>query len=129
MSNVINVGYSESYDSGNDPIIVRNDLNSKVIGVMLDVSSWTDSVIPAGTVVVKTTSTGVHKPLTVTDGAYGTLDSTDEYVGLTKATVLKEKPFVGVINMGEINEQALPYPLTTEMKTALKTAIPALYFD
>jgi len=44
------------------------------------------------------------------------------------ATVLKDKPFVGLLNMGEVNEKALPYSIDG-IKTAMQAALPALYFD
>lgn len=125
-TNVIELGKSESYDTGNDPIIVRNDVNSIIKGVMLDVTGWTEEVISAGHVVIA--KDGVYKPMPVTDGAYGSLPEGYAYAGITKVSVLATHPFVGVVNMGEINEEALPYSISS-IKDAIKTAVPTLIFD
>jgi len=126
MTNVINMGKSEAYDAGNDPIIVRNALNAKTKGVMLDVSDYTLDVIQAGQVIIG--KDGAYKPMPISDGAYGTLPEGYAYAGIAVATVVKEKPFVGMLNMGEVNDAALPYSIDT-IKSAIQTALPALYFD
>lgn len=126
MANVINVGTTEAYDTGNDPIIVRNALNAKTKGVMLDVSGYELDVIKAGQVII--VKDGVYKPMPISDGAYGTLTDGYSYAGIAVASVLKTKPFVGMLNMGEVNDAALPYSIDA-IKADIQAALPALYFD
>lgn len=126
MANVINVGTTATYDCGNDPIIVRNALNAKTRGVMLDVSDYTEDVIRAGQVIIG--KDGVYKPMPVSDGAYEALPDGYAYAGIAVASVLAAKPFVGMLNIGEVNDEALPYSIDA-IKTDIQAALPALYFD
>ena len=36
---------------------------------------------------------------------------------------------VALMDNGRVNDKAMPYPLTTEMRTAIKTALPNLIFE
>ena len=70
----------------------------------------------------------MYKPMPVTSGgdAYASLPSNFEYVGVVVCSVSKEAPFVGIMNDGTFNDVAAPYPLTAEIKAALKEAVPTL---
>ena len=43
-------------------------------------------------------------------------------------TVTAKDPRAAIQYDGEINDKAMPYPLTDALKAALKAALPSLYF-
>lgn len=59
-------------------------------------------------------------------GAYGALGS-DTYAGILVATILKDKPFAGIMVRGTVNENASPYPVAS-IKAAIKTQLPTIIF-
>ena len=68
----------------------------------------------------------------ITGGA--TLDTTDFKGDVIQAGHLvsskpANEPLVGVMDCGRVNDKAMPYPLTSEMRTAIKTALPNLIFE
>lgn len=64
----------------------------------------------------------------VSNGAFGTLTTGFEYAGILVRSVTKKDPRAAIQYDGEINDKAMPYPLTDTLKTALKAALPSLYF-
>jgi hypothetical protein len=79
-------------------------------------------------VIIRETATGTYKPLGVSEGAYVTLPEGSEYAGVATATKSVKEPLVGIMYSGEVNDEASPYPVTDELKAALKSAIPTLTF-
>lgn len=114
-SNVVN--------TGKDGIVIINALTDIPGGRTLDVSGLpsTMKVIKAGHIIVKTTSTGVHKPLALNDGgtAYASKSEGDEYVGVLKASIPVSDPRAAIVTSGQVNAAASPYAVTDGIKEGL----------
>lgn len=110
----------ESYhvDDGNDSKVIVRDLADIPGGRALDVSAWNEDVIRAGHI-IKKTSAGDFAPLGVSSGAYAQLATGEEYAGVLKVSVLKDKAFAAIMTMGEVNAAASPYPVTAAIKAGL----------
>lgn len=116
-------------DTGNDSIVIVNNLETIPGGRTLDVTGFTPEVIKAGHMVIEETATGELKPMPVNAGgtAYSTLPADHTYKGVVIASVLTKKPFVGVLVRGTVNPSAAPFPMTTIL-SAVKTALPLIRF-
>ena len=117
---------------GDDTIVIRHINSSITGGRTLDVSGFTDSVIKAGHIVVrKKDSDGayIYSPLGVKNGAYVALPDGAEYVGVVINSMPSDEPVVGIMDDGRVNDVAMPYPITDDMRKALKTALPNLIFE
>lgn len=74
------------------------------------------TVITAGWIIVKNTTTGVHSPQKVTAGAYTALTAGEEYAGVLSISILASKPFAAIMTRGTVNIEAAPYkPLEDAM--------------
>ena len=104
-----------------DGIVIINALGDVPGGRTLDVSGVASGteVLNAGHIIIKVTATGVHKPLGVTAGAYDSLDSGEEYVGVLKASIPVDDPRAAIVTIGQINAAASPYPVTSTIKAGL----------
>ena len=104
-----------------DGIVIINALGDVPGGRTLDVSGVASGteVLNAGHIIIKETATGVHKPLGVTSGAYNSLDSGEEYVGVLKATIPVDDPRAAIVTIGQVNAAASPYPVTDTIKSGL----------
>lgn len=127
------LGVTESFGFGNDPIVIRKFIAGQAGGVVLDVSDYTEEYIRAGHIVIRKPAANdserdVYKPLGVADGAYAALPAGYEYDSVVVASKLTTEPFVATMYNGEVNDLASPYPITEEIKAALKTAVPTLSF-
>lgn len=109
----------QSFDTGNDTIVVPRVFETVIGGRTLDTTGYTPEVIPAGHVVIKEDATGNHKPMPVNGTSYAALPSNHSIVGVVISTVDTKKPFVGICVRGTVNEEASPYPVTSAIKTAL----------
>jgi hypothetical protein len=67
-------------------------------------------------------------PLNEAQTGYGSLPEGHVYEGVAKSTVSVDEPWVGVMYEGEVNDVASPFALTSELLTALKSALPELAF-
>ena len=96
-------------------------------------SGFPDSAIKAGHIVIKVLDEDgknyTFKPMPVSNGAYSTLPANHEYAGVVVASKPADYPMVGIMDDGRVNDEAMPYPLTTAMRTAIKTALPNLIFE
>lgn len=117
----------ESLSFGLDSVVIRNYLAGIIGGKALDTTGYTEEYIKAGHLVIRDTKTDTYKPMPVTAGSYATLPEDHEYAGVTVATVKTAAPLVGIMYAGEVNENAVPYSVTT-VKEAVKTALPQLVF-
>lgn len=119
--------------SSRDSVVIRHIGYAITGGRSLDVSDYDGEVIYAGHIIVRTLDEdGVnytYKPLGVTDGAYNALGENEEYAGVVIASKPVEEPMVAIMDDGRVNDKAMPYPLTDDMRTALKTALPNLIFE
>jgi hypothetical protein len=115
------------YDTGNDTIVIVKVLEAIPGGKTLDVASFTPDVIPAGHLIIKETSTGVLKPMPVTGAAYAALPASHTYEGVLISTILKSKPFAGILVRGTVNQAASFYTISSVL-TAVKAALPLIRF-
>lgn len=125
---VIDVGTFESFGFGTDPVVIRNYVAGIKGGKVLDVDGFTEEYIKAGHVIIKETATETYKPMPVSGGAYASLPSGHEYVGVAYATKSANEPLVAIMYSGTVNDKASPYPLDG-IKAALKAAVPTLVFN
>lgn len=112
---------SVEVDDGLDSIVIVNDLGDIPGGRTLDVSdvASTVKVIKSGHIIIKNDTTKVAKPLGVTSNAYDTLPSGYSYLGVLKASVLRDDPRAAILSVGQVNAAASPYPVTSAIKTGL----------
>lgn len=120
-------GSKESIIFGNDSIVVRKYGNSLAGGRVLDVTGITASVLNAGHVIIKDAN-NVYKPMPVESDAYAALPEGCTYVGLLYRSILTAKPAASVLTAGVVNENALPYAISS-IKTAFLTACPHIIFE
>lgn len=117
--------------TGNGSIVIIDNFQSVRGGRTLDVTGFTPDVINAGHVIIKETATGVHKPMPLNGGAtaYTTLPTGHEYAGILISSILKTKPFAGILIRGTVNSNVAvqPFPIATIL-AAVKTALPLIDF-
>lgn len=119
-----NMNISESkVVTDKDNIVIIKALTDIPGGRTLDVSGLPSGmeVLKAGHIIVKTTATGVHKPLGLTGSplAYDSKDAGDEFVGVLKASILVSDPRAAIVTSGQINAAASPYTVTDTIKSGL----------
>lgn len=117
-------------DSANDSIVIRKYGSGIVGGRTLDMTDFPSDLkcIRAGHVVIRSKNDEtIYKPMPVKDGAYQTLPSDFEYVGVVVATKPVDYPLVGIMYAGEVNDVASPYPVDS-IKADMKTALPGLVY-
>lgn len=121
----------EQYEinDGLDSIVVVNCLGDIPGGRTLDVSDVASgtTVIKAGHIIIASNK-GVMKPMPLNAGgtAYGSLPANHSYVGVLKASVSVKDPRAAILTIGQVNQKACPYEVTSAMKSAL-THIQWLY--
>lgn len=116
------------YSDGMDGIVIRSRGACLIGGRTLDMTGFPDKHVKAGHIVIHETATDTFKPLGVANGAYTALPAGHVYEGVVLASKPADKAFVSVMYTGEVNDKASPYPVTDAIKTALKEALPGLYF-
>lgn len=111
-------------DNSKDSIVIINNQFSIPGGKSLDVTGFTPDVLNAGHVIIKETATGNYKPMPINGGAtaYAALPVDHTYEGVLVATILKKRPFAGVMLEGWVNEPASPFPVAP-IKAAFLTAV------
>ena len=111
-------------DNSKDSIVIIDNQFSIPGGKSLDTTGFTADVINAGHVIIRETSTGNYKPmpLDVGETAYAALPANHTYEGVLVATILKKRPFAGVMLEGWVNEAASPFSVTS-IKSAFLTAV------
>lgn len=118
----------ENVSFGLDNVVIRRLGGTILGGRALDVEGFNEPVIKAGHIVIQsTTDETIYKPMPVSDGAYASLPSGYQYVGVVVSSVLTSKAAVSIMYDGEVNDVASPYPIDS-IKAALKTALPNLTF-
>lgn len=118
----------EVFADGNDSIVIRRITGSITGGRTLDMMGFPDSRVRAGHIIICETATDTYKPLGVSSGAFSALPTGHEYKGALIGSVSAGEPFSGILYDGEVNDLAMPYPLTDTLRAALKTALPSLNF-
>jgi hypothetical protein len=114
-------------DTSRDSVIIVDRFATIRGGRTLDVTGFTPDVIYAGHPIIVETATGVHKPLPLNGGAtaYGTLPTGHTYTGVLDGSILKTKPFAGILTQGTINQAAAYYDFAT-IAVAFKAAVPLI---
>lgn len=121
----------ESYEinDGLDSIVIVNCLGDIAGGRTLDVAALpsTMTVIKSGHIIIKS-STGVFKPMPINEAgtAYASLPASHSYVGVLKSSIPVADPRAAILTIGQVNQAACPYSVTSDMKSAL-THIQWLY--
>lgn len=118
----------KSFADGLDAIVIRRVGACIIGGKTLDMSGFPDDHVKAGHIIIHETATDTYKPMPVASGAYSTIPTGHVYVGVLRATKPKEEPLASIMYEGEVNDIASPYEVTDAIKTALKAALPGLYF-
>lgn len=120
---------NETFDDGLETILIRRKGGRIIGGCTLNMTGFTEDKVKGGHIIIQsTTDEKDFRPLPVSDGAFGTLTSGFEYAGILVRSATRKDPRAAVQYDGEINDKAMPYPLTAELKAALKAALPSLYF-
>ena len=116
-------------DTEIDSVIIRKKVATKPGGATLTVvsSEYDEKVIPAGTLVIYNSSTGVYKPFPVQSGSLGSLPNNFNYYGVVISTTPSNMPFVGVLINGVVNYKAMKYDITS-LLAAVKSALPHIQF-
>ena len=78
--------------SGNDNIVIVDNFQSIRGGRTLDVSAFTEDVIPAGTIVIQDDATKAYKPAPIAEGAYEALPEAHTIVGIVIAVFRPIEP-------------------------------------
>ena len=125
-ANLNNTG--DKFDTSNDSIVIVNNLETIPGGKTLDVTGFTPDVIPAGHLVIEETATGILKPMPISGTAYGSLPANHAYKGVVISSVLKTKPFVGIMIRGSVNRNASKYAIASVL-TAVRAALPLILFS
>lgn len=118
----------QDFSDGKDAVVIRREGASIIGGRTLDMTGFPDKYINAGHIIIRETATDTWKPLGVSNGAYVALPEGHTYEGVLKASKPSDMAIAAIMYEGEVNDLASPYPVTETIKTALKTALPGLYF-
>ena len=112
-----------------DNVIIRQVLNAKVGGAVLDTTDFEGDTIYAGHLVIYDEENNVFKPMPVNEETkkYASLPAGFSYYGVVIASVRKAAPFVGVMTRGEVNSKAAYYNMDS-IKTAVVKALPHIIF-
>ena len=109
-------------DDGNDYKVIVRDLADVPGGRSLDMTGWTPDVIRAGHIIKHNTTTDEYAPLGITGSnsdTYASLEEYEEYAGVLKVSVTKDRPLAAIMTMGEVNAAASPYPVTSTIAAGL----------
>jgi len=120
-----------------DGIIIQKFIAGIKGGRTLVVEGYPVTVIFSGTPVI-TDGAGTYKPMplvakgtTDADGnpeyELGTLPQGYAYAGILYKSILASKPAASIMTIGQVNEAALYYPITS-IKSAFLTACPHIEF-
>ncbi len=106
---------------GLDSIVIVNALGDIPGGRTLNVNDVASdvTVIKAGHIIIAKDNDYKPMPVAESGTAYGTLPSGYEYVGVLKSSVSVKDAQAAILTMGQVNAAASPYPVTSDMKTAL----------
>jgi len=112
-------------DNSNDSIVIVKALGDIPGGRTLDMTGFTS--IKGGHIIIKL-STGVYAPMPVSGSSYDSLPASAAYVGVNRYSVSAADPRAAIVTVGQVNAAAMPYPLTSDIKSAL-SHIEFLYQD
>lgn len=123
-------GNQQAFSFENDPVVIRVFGKSIVNGRKLDVSDYTGEYIRKGQLILRDANDthSIPMPLNANGTEYAAKPEGYNYEGVAKSTVSVKEPWVGVMYEGEVNDVASPFPLSAELLTTLKSALPELAF-
>lgn len=119
---------TEFPSNGKDQVVWRQKLGYFGSGKTLDVTAVTDNAIYAGHIIVRDKTTEVCRPLEVTGDTFNDIQVNDEIIGLTVSSIRKDKAFASMVTIGIAAENALPFKMTSALKTKVLNALPGLQF-
>lgn len=122
------VNAEKIYDSGLDSVIIRRYDAGIVGGRTLDVTGFPDEVIKAGHALIYEADSDTYKPMPVADGKYSELPAKHSYCGINVSSISVDKPFAAILTVGEVNDKAVAYEFTEEMKEAIIKVLPGIMF-
>lgn len=111
---------------GDDSVVIQKYISGIKGGRTLDVTGYTEKVLKAGHVIV-TDGNGAYKPMPVSGAAYGELPAGHSYAGVLYRSILTAQPAASIMTWGEVNSEAVPYPMTSIME-AFKATCPHIDF-
>jgi hypothetical protein len=111
---------------GDDSIVIQKYISGVKGGRTLDVTGFPEKVIKAGHVIIKKQN-GNYAPMPVNGEAYAALPEGAAYAGVLYRSILAAKPAASIMTWGEVNAEAVPYPMTAIL-AAFKTACPHIDF-
>ena len=116
--------------SGNDNIVIVDNFQSIRGGRTLDITGFTEDVIPAGTIVIQDDATKVYKPAPIADGAYEALPEAHTIVGIVISSIPTNRAFAGILVRGTVNINAAPYGLSDNdsLLASAEEALPLVEF-
>lgn len=117
------------YDSGLDSVIIRRYNAGVTGGRTLDCTGFPDPVVPAGHAIIYEEATDNYKPFPVKEGKYDSMPASHVYAGIMVASKPVEEPFAAIMTVGEVNDEAVKYKFTDEMKEAIVKAFPGIMFS
>jgi len=112
--------------NGKDQVVIEKRLSFINGGRSLDVTGVTEEALYAGHIIVKDATTEEYKPLKIEGENFSPPIAGETIVGVLGDSILVNKAFATILTAGVLNEKALPFKLTTEVKAAFKEALPAL---
>ena len=131
MGNYADINRPEQvyFGMGKDGTAIRNIIDTKVGGAVLDLSDFAPNAVMSGHLIIHNATTGKFKPMPVNTetGAYGSLPEGYAYFGVNISTFDKDHPFAGVLIRGTVNINAMPYNADS-IAAAVKTALPHIIF-
>jgi len=105
------------YSAGIDGVAIKNYVDGKEGGAVLDVTGFTDVFIFEGHGVIQETATGEFKPLPVG----GAIPAGHTIYGVVRSTTRTSKPSTGVMTNGTINNNVVKYKFNQAALDALQT--------
>lgn len=121
---------NETFDDGLETVLIRRKGGRIIGGRTLNMTGFTEDKVKGGHIIIKSKTDNYDlRPLPVSNGAFGALAEGFEYAGILVRTATAKDPRAAIQYDGEINDLAMPYPLTDALRAALKTALPSLHFD
>lgn len=118
------------YDSGLDTVIIRRYNAGITGGRTLDCTGFPDKVVPAGHAIIYDEATDTYKPFPVEEGKYASeMPGSYKYAGINVSSKPVEEPFAAIMTVGEVNDEAVKYKFTEDMKEAIVKALPGIMFS
>ncbi len=116
-------------DTTLDSVVIVDNFQSIRGGRSLDMTGFTPDTIKAGHVIIRSTATGDYKPMPLNGGAtaYAALPADHTYAGILIASLLKTRPFAGIMVRGTVNKVASPFDVSG-IVSAITTALPGIIF-